>query len=232
LIVEDSAAERAGLEIGDVIVGIDGDEVEGPFDLTKRILGSAPGDSIDLEIMRDGRRQTLTAELGEHEGFDVEAFEMKMEGLNERLENLDIHIEGLDEHLEDLSLHIDEDIDIEGLQRKIIAISSHRPMLGVQLVEATPELREHMGSDSEAGVLVSKVLPDMPAEEAGVEVGDLIVGVDGENIEDAGDLISALRKKAGETIRVDVIRDGRALSLDVSLPEREEGNVWIQKPRT
>jgi C-terminal processing protease CtpA/Prc len=182
--------------------------------------------------MSDGRRQTLTAELGEHEGFDVEAFEMKMEGLNERLENLDIHIEGLDEHLEDLSLHIDEDIDIEGLQRKIIAISSHRPMLGVQLVEATPELREHMGSDSEAGVLVSKVLPDMPAEEAGVEVGDLIVGVDGENIEDAGDLISALRKKAGETIRVEVIRDGRPVSLDVFLPEREEKVMKLHKPRT
>jgi predicted metalloprotease with PDZ domain len=229
-VVEDSAAERAGLQVGDVIVGIDRDEVEDSLDLTKRILQSEPGDRIDLEIMRVGSRQTLTAELGEHQGlpsfqikdFDTEEFEMKMEQLHERLENLDIHIEGLDEHLEDISIHLDEELDIPGLQRRIITVAGHRPLLGVQLVGPTPELREHMGAEPDAGVLVSKVLPGMPAMEAGVQVGDLIVAVDGESVEDAGDLIGALRGMEGETIGLEVIRDGRSMTLDVLLPEREE----------
>ena len=254
-VVEDSAAERAGLQVGDVIIAIDGEEADGPFDLTRKILASEPGDRVELEILRDGSRRTLTAELGEREGlgafymkefdsqafeeqmeqleeqmqhldiyideeFNAQAFEEQMEQFEEQMEHLDIYVDGLDEHIKNLSVHIDEDIDVPGLRRKIIAIAGHRPLLGVQTVEATPELREHMGADSEEGVLVSKVLKNMPAEDAGVEVGDLIVAVDGESVEDAGDLISALKGKEGETIELDLVRDGRPMALDVFLPEK------------
>jgi predicted metalloprotease with PDZ domain len=229
-VVEDSAAERAGLQVGDVIVGIDGEATDGPFDMTRRILQAEPGDRVDIEILRDGDRRTLTAELGEREGlgafhiaeFDTEAFERQMEQLEEQMEHLDIYIEGLDEYIDDLSIHIDEEIDIPGLKKKIIAIAGHRPLLGVQLVGPTPELREHMGADPEEGVLVSKVLKGMPAEAAGIEVGDMIVAVDAESVEDAGDLISALKGKEGETVVLDVVRDGRPMTLDVFLPERED----------
>ena len=58
-------------------------------------------------------------------------------------------------------------------------------MLGVSLTETTPDLREHLGADKDRGVLVSKVLSGMPAEDAGIEVGDLITQVDlGPNIPD------------------------------------------------
>ena len=60
------------------------------------------------------------------------------------------------------------------------------------------------------------------AEEAGVEVGDLIVAVESESIEDVGDLRRALRERDGQTFGLEVIRDGRPLSLTVTLPERED----------
>jgi S1-C subfamily serine protease len=232
-VIEDTGAERAGLREGDIIVAIDGEELDGSWSMTKRILKKEPGDSIDLEIVRDGNRETVTAELGEREGlsrmfvgeFDSEEFEAQMEQLEEQLhlqlEDLDIDLEELHEHLEDIHIRIDEDLDIPELQHKIIAIRTNRPILGVQLVEPTAELREHLGGSENAGVLVSKVLSGMPAEDAGVEVGDLIVAVDGEEVEDAGDLVSGLKGKHGARVELEVVRDGRTLTLDASLPEKE-----------
>ncbi len=229
-VIEDTGAARAGLLEGDIIVAIDGEELDGSWSLTKEILKKEPGDSIDLEIIRDGNRQTVTAELGEREGpskfligeFDSEEFEKQMELLEERLRDLEIDLGGLDEHLEDLDIRTEKDLDASELRHKIIAISTNRPVLGVQLVEPTAELREHLGGPGDAGVLVSKVLPGMPAEDAGVEVGDLIVAIDGEEVEDAGDLVSGLKGKHGETVELEIVRDGRSLTLDASLPEREK----------
>ena len=111
---------------------------------------------------------------------------------------------------------------------------SHRPLLGVQLVEPTAELREHLGSDGSSGVLVAKVIEETPAEEAGIEVGDLIVAVGGDEISDAGDLVRALRERSGEQFYIEVIRDGRSVSVGVALPEKEDvdgPNAFFFAPR-
>jgi predicted metalloprotease with PDZ domain len=241
-VIEESAAERAGLREGDIIVAIDGEELDGSWSLTRRILKKEPGDIVELEIDRDGDRRSVTAELGEREGmsglwvgeFDSEEFEKQMEMLEGRLADLeidlgdldiqldDLHLEDLHEHLEDLHIRIEEGLDIPELHHKVIAIRTGRPVLGVTLVEPTPELREHLGGPEEAGVLVSKVIGGMPAEDAGIEVGDLIVAIDGEEVEDGGDLVSGLKGKHGERVELKVIRDGRSLILDARLPEREE----------
>jgi serine protease Do len=96
-----------------------------------------------------------------------------------------------------------------------------RPKLGVELIEPTPELREHFGAPSDAGVIVSRVLAGMPAEGAGVRVGDVIVAVDGHAVETAGDLIEQLHDADGETIELELIRDGRPQRIRVALPERD-----------
>jgi len=106
-----------------------------------------------------------------------------------------------------------------------------RPVLGVQLVEPTPELREHLGGPPDAGVLISKVLEGMPAEEAGLRVGDLIVAVDRRDIEDTRDLIRALREHAGESVDIEIVRDGSTMRLSVALPEPEEDEHEFRGPR-
>jgi len=62
----------------------------------------------------------------------------------------------------------------------------------------------------------------MPAEMAGVEVGDLIESVDGETIEGSGDLVEALHESAGQTIQLGIVRDGRPMSIDVVIPDPED----------
>ncbi|MGD8869018.1 MAG: Do family serine endopeptidase [Gemmatimonadales bacterium] len=62
---EDSPAAEAGLEVGDVIVAVDGEPVPDATALTTRLAQHQPGDELTLSVIRDGRRIELTATLGE-----------------------------------------------------------------------------------------------------------------------------------------------------------------------
>jgi S1-C subfamily serine protease len=97
-----------------------------------------------------------------------------------------------------------------------------RPTLGIELTQMTPELRRHLGSDGEAGVLVARVIEGSPAERGGIAVGDLIVSVAGSSIEDAGDISGALEGQGGRTLEVGVIRDGRPVSLPVRIADTDD----------
>jgi putative serine protease PepD len=58
-----SAAEGAGLEIGDVIVEVDGLPVANPTEVGEAVTARQPGDEIEIVFERDGERQTVTARL-------------------------------------------------------------------------------------------------------------------------------------------------------------------------
>lgn len=59
-----SAAERAGLQPGDVIVAVNGTELRSAFDLRAEIATKRPGERVRLDIVRDDDRRTVTVELG------------------------------------------------------------------------------------------------------------------------------------------------------------------------
>ena len=68
-----SAAEKAGLKAGDIITRIDNQKVEGPDDVTKAIRKNKPGAKIEIGLLRDGKAQKLTAELGQWKGVRMNA---------------------------------------------------------------------------------------------------------------------------------------------------------------
>ena len=233
-VLEDTPAERAGLREGDVIVRYDGAPVGSSWDLTRRVWRSTVGQRVELEVERDGRTERISVELGQQEAwsgdfdlggfaipdhdfdfhFDTEQFEQHLRQMERQLETL-----------EDMKLDLDLDMDFDfhGLDHlRGFDFGSRRPVLGVELVETTPELREHLGGGTETGVLVGRIRPGMPAEAAGVRVGDLIVKVGGDEIEDAGDLRDALDERRGQSFSIEVLRDRRAVSLDVTLPSRDD----------
>jgi C-terminal processing protease CtpA/Prc len=212
-VVKDSGAEAAGLEAGDIIVGFNGEEIERESDLTRMVLSSEVGDRVDLEILRDGDSMNLSAELGERDDW-VGA--MKFGDFDFDHEQLQEQMERLHEQLGDMKF------EFRGAPGERHFFGFSRPVLGVQLTGVTPELREHLGASPDAGVLVSKVMGGMPAEEAGIRVGDLIVAVDGREIESASDLSRALRRAGGETLTIDIVRDGSPMSVSVFIPEPEE----------
>jgi serine protease Do len=64
-VVEDSPAEKAGLQRGDVIVKYDGHEVSDPSDLRNSVAGTAPGKKVTLSVIRDGKEQKVDVVVAE-----------------------------------------------------------------------------------------------------------------------------------------------------------------------
>ena len=98
---------------------------------------------------------------------------------------------------------------------------ARRGFIGVHLMDLNPELRAHFGAPRDAGVMVSEVDADSPAAKAGVAVGDIVTSADGQKIASTGDLSRIVRrKKAGETVKLDVSRDRSGKHLSVAVEER------------
>ena len=121
--------------------------------------------------------------------------------------------------------------------------------LGVELTELTPELRSHFGVPDDRGVMIGHVEEDSPAAAAGLAVGDIVTAIDGEPVESSWDLSVAVRRhEGGDSVALEVWRDGRSLDLSATLEEREreqidlgrllpldglppmKGMRWIQRP--
>jgi putative serine protease PepD len=62
---EGGPADQAGVQSGDVVVAIDGEEVEGPDDVRSAVSAAEPGEEIELRILRNGEEQTVEVTLGE-----------------------------------------------------------------------------------------------------------------------------------------------------------------------
>ena len=82
-------------------------------------------------------------------------------------------------------------------------------------------LRQRLGTDQRAAVIVVDVQPDSPASAAGLVIGDVIVALGGARIADPGDLRAALRpEQVGETVTVSIVRGGEPRDVRLTVGER------------
>jgi serine protease Do len=102
-----------------------------------------------------------------------------------------------------------------------------RGWLGVSIQEMTPELAKSFGLKEGKGALVAQVIPGSPAEKAGIEQGDVILGFDGKTIAESKDLPQIVASTPiGKFVDVKVWRNGKALDQQVKISEMEE-NVEV-----
>ena len=99
------------------------------------------------------------------------------------------------------------------------------PYLGLQLVPLTARVARENNRDPEAlltlperdGALVQRVLPDSPAEKAGLRRGDLVVGLADRSIRDPSSLLQEVEQaEVGEPLPLTVVRGQRELRLSIS----------------
>lgn len=112
----------------------------------------------------------------------------------------------------------------------------HRGYLGVQIRDLSePELAERLGlQKGEHGVLVTRVFEDTPGAKAGLKDGDVLTAMNGKLIHNSHELqIFVARQPVGKTVKVRVLRDGRAKTVPVTIEEqpRKYGTVRVPAPR-
>ncbi len=93
-----------------------------------------------------------------------------------------------------------------------------RGFLGVTITEITPSLAESFGLAVDRGIGLRDVSDGGPADEAGLQPGDIIVELGGEEISNSGDLFKVLAEnRAGDTVTVEFYRDGSLESAEITL---------------
>jgi S1-C subfamily serine protease len=108
--------------------------------------------------------------------------------------------------------------------------------IGISGADLTPEIADALNIDAETGALVQEVTPNGPAEKAGLEAGETVVGIEGAEVAADGDLIVAAdgeevtgmedliavinAKQPGDEVELEVWRDGETRSVTVELGDR------------
>ncbi|MEJ2575334.1 MAG: trypsin-like peptidase domain-containing protein [Gammaproteobacteria bacterium] len=123
------------------------------------------------------------------------------------------------------SLGIGFAIPVQIAQAVMAEIIEHgrviRGWLGITGQNLTVALAESLGLEGASGILVSGVLPDGPADLAGIAPGDVIVAVDGQAITGSVDLLNRIAGYApGTRVAVDIVREHGAATLHARVEER------------
>jgi putative serine protease PepD len=85
----------------------------------------------------------------------------------------------------------------------------------------TPDVLDEYGISASRGAMITEVSPDSPAADAGLEVGDVVVSLDGQSVSTADQLVDAIRShEPGDEVTIEYERDGRKREATVQLDRR------------
>jgi S1-C subfamily serine protease len=204
---KDSPADKAGLEEGDVVQEIEGQELKSREMLIKEIRKRGPGDEVTLQVERDGEEKDIDVELGEYSERDIwEEFEYKFPEL--------FRVEP-----GTLPQVFRTAPDRSGI---FTYVYGSRKYIGVDLQALNPELADYFGVEKGAGLLIAKVTKDGPAAKAGLKVGDVIVRADEKDMPSPDKLQRLIQgKEIGDKIKLEVIRNKKKMTLEVEVGEDE-----------
>ncbi|MBW3573981.1 MAG: trypsin-like peptidase domain-containing protein [Actinobacteria bacterium] len=97
-------------------------------------------------------------------------------------------------------------------------------VLSADIENVTPEALSRLGIDQATGAFVAEVQPRTAAAEAGLQPGDVIVSIDGEDVENAADVSAAIaRSEPGQVIEIGYVRRGEVRTTTATLGARELG---------
>lgn len=87
-----------------------------------------------------------------------------------------------------------------------------------------PDLRE-VGLMGQMTPMVAKVMPNSPADEAGLKPSDMVIRADGKPLRSMGDLADIIEDKAGKAVQLDVERDGKTVSIAITPRIPDKNNM-------
>jgi 2-alkenal reductase len=128
---------------------------------------------------------------------------------------------GLSNNAEGLGFAIPSNV-ASNVVRQLIETGEAKPaFLGIQYQPLTPQLVGETGLSISQGAMLQEIVAGTPAARAGLQAGDIIIAINGQPIDDRHPLVSLLLEHiAGETITLDLVRDGVTLQTTLTLGER------------
>jgi serine protease Do len=199
---EGSPAEKAGLKENDVIVSFNGRPIESVREL-QRVLAETPeGRTVQLEVIRDGNHQKLSATLSRRT-------------LRSSIPNQDMMRERLNRprKIEPFSA-----FDFKGTMKFGMYRGSS---LGLSVESMEDQLAEYFGVKDGTGLLVTEVRENSPAAKAGLKAGDVITAVNNEKGPDLVRRLSAINRKMEGQATLTILRNRAEQTVTITIEKRE-----------
>lgn len=219
-VVPGSPAEEAGIKEGDIITEYQGSRIEGVAQLTRLVRETPSGRTAHLEVWRNGASKDLSVQMKEreHDGDDDD-----LPGNVQVWTDGDGDGDGHGFYFHTPAPPEPPDVDLrylDGLGDKLamLGVPGGRPRLGITVDSVGKQLADYFGVKQGGGALVTSVGKGSPGESAGLKAGDVIVKVDDESVQDAGDLHMAMRQRRGKALTLTVVRERRETTLKVPEP--------------
>lgn len=226
-VVPGSGAEDAGLREGDVVISVNGTHLTQPDTGAQRSAASRrlvelvrrlePGETANVEYLRDGQRRTAEVEVEEH---GPRHFRTILRNAAASMPHPDsLFPEGV------LPPDLADHPELRALQREHIPqlrasmrrLGAELGLLGLELAELNPGLGEYFGE--ERGVLVLEAPPEESG--LGLEAGDIILSIDGREVErpaHARRILSSYSTE--EEAELEVLRHGERITVTARRGER------------
>jgi len=111
-----------------------------------------------------------------------------------------------------------------------------RGYLGAEMQNLDPELAAAFGLSGRSGAVLVTILPDSPAQQAGLRAGDVVTKVNGKAVRDAADLRNQIGlMRVGDGVQLEFVRDGKAMKASAQVGARgskeAQANSGIRNPR-
>ncbi len=164
------AAEAAGLQAGDVVTSVDGEEITRDQSLSYLVANIAPGTTVPVEFIRDGERRRVNVTVGRRPSE---------EALRAQLFNPD-----------------DENADPLAPEKSSGMIEEK---LGVQVITITPQIARQLGAGPDlTGVVVTAVDPNSDAARKGIDRGTIIQSANYSAVRSPADLEAQIAEVEAE----------------------------------
>lgn len=196
-VVDDSPASAAGLQVDDLITAVDGKALEGDASLADVIGSYAPGDEVTLSVTRPGGEEEaleLAVTLGENPDDAAKAF---------------------------LGIRYTQSaaIELQDLPEGFVPFGQGRGQempFTLPFEQMAPGQGIMPGMEATAGAVVLTVVEQGPAAEAGLQAGDLLTAIDGEEVDGPQALVDAIAsRQPGDTVVLTVTREGEDDPIEI-----------------
>lgn len=202
-VIPDSPADEAGLEDGDIIFSFDGKEVEDPAELSRIVGSKKPHDKVKVIFYRDGKKIETTVELRKK---PWKVNEIDWEDIGKCARDIAVRAGKMGRYA----------------SRYVKDIFIFRGRLGIEVHDLNSVLARYFKLSTPKGVLVLDVVEGSPADKAGIKPGDVILSLNGEEVEDIDDLTDKLGDmefRKGDIVELKVMREGRKKSIKLEVTE-------------
>ena len=215
LIDHDAPAGQAGMRVNDVVIQLNGQNVEGAEQLKRMLKEIPPGHKVSIEVSRDGNVQTMAVELVDHRVLGHDIWKK-------------IGHDGDDAAPSTLGM-LTGTGDASAPSVFKMPIFGSTLNVGAMVEPLTSQMADYLGVPN--GLMVKQVARKSEAAAAGLKAFDVILKVGSDAISTSADWERALHANTGKPVQVTILRDRKQQTLTLQVDSKHKtGLLEKQKP--